>query len=111
MARATVDHDGTHSAPPNGDPFGAALPAPVVEVYLWPDNVDAWQVWCAVQTQWRTGVGGATGLDYAAVAAYLTECALHGEPRRQIFDGIRAAESAFLDALSQRRERQQQQQG
>jgi hypothetical protein len=29
--------------------------------------LDAWELYCACQTQWRTGFSGATGLDYASV--------------------------------------------
>lgn len=43
-------------------------------------------------------MGGATGLDYAGVRAYLDEQGLQGEERRDIFDGIRAAESATREA-------------
>lgn len=71
--------------------------------YLWPCNVVAWRAWCDVQTQWRTGgMGGATGLDYAGVRAHLDEIGLCGDERRQVYDGIRAAEYAHLEARAER---------
>ena len=32
------------------------------EAYLWPCNVQAWGVWCAVQSQWRAGMAGREGV-------------------------------------------------
>lgn len=72
--------------------------------YLWPENVRTWIVWNEVQTQWRTGMSGATGLDYAGVRAHLDEVGLEGDERRQVYDGIRAMERATLSALSALRE-------
>lgn len=71
--------------------------------YLWPCNVPAWEHWCALQTQWRVGMSGATGLDYAGVRAYLDECGLDGDERKTIFAGIRAAESGTLSGWAERR--------
>ena len=80
--------------------------APATDVYLWPCNVQAWQCWCDLQTQWRTGMAGATGLDYAAALAYLRDVAgLRGDERRQVFDCLRAAEHAVLDLWADQRER------
>lgn len=78
--------------------------------YLWPDNVLAWRCWQGVQTQWRVGMGGATGLDYAGVRAYLQLQPLRGSERRDIFVGIQACESAVLDVWAQQREREREQQ-
>jgi hypothetical protein len=76
------------------------------EAYLWPCNVQAWGVWCAVQSQWRAGVAGREGLDYAGVRAYLDEAALCGDERRAIFTGIQAAEQASLEAWAEQRRMQ-----
>ena len=72
--------------------------------YLWPENLDAWRHWCGVQTQWRVGVAGRTGLDYAAVCAYL---ALHepaAERQRDHLAGIQAAEWASLQVWADQRD-------
>lgn len=68
------------------------------EHYLWPCNVATWHHWLHLQTQWRTGAAGATGLDYAGVLAYLRECGLRGKKRKEAFECIRAAELATLQA-------------
>lgn len=77
-------------------------------VYLWPDNVVAWNCWQGVQTQWRVGMGGATGLDYAGVRAFLDEQQLAGDERREVFAGIQACERATLEVWAEQREREQQ---
>ena len=54
------------------------------------------QVFLAMQTQWRTGMAGATGLDYAALPAVLR---LTGLPRAQwpqVFDDLRDMEGEAL---------------
>jgi len=73
-------------------------------VYLWPDNVLAWSCWCGVQTQWRTGMAGATGLDYAGVRAYLDERQLSSKDRQACFAGIQACERATLDAWAEQKQ-------
>lgn len=79
-------------------------------LYLWPCNVLAWQCWSGVQTQWRVGAGGATGLDYAGVRADLDERGLTGEERRDAFNGIKACEAATLKAWAEQRDREADQQ-
>ncbi len=85
--------------------LAAAQPDERIE-YLWPCNVQAWAAWTGVQTQWRTGMGGATGLDYAGVRAYIE---LHLPRRRwaEVFDGVCACERATLDVWAERREREE----
>lgn len=53
----------------------------------------------ALGTQWRIGMGGATGLDYNAVPVVLR---LQGVPRSdwpQLFDDLRVMEGAALQAM------------
>lgn len=50
-------------------------------------------------------MGGPTGLDYAAVLAYLTEAGLQGAERADVFACIREAERALLRAMADRCER------
>lgn len=77
---------------------------PVRTLYLWPCNVQAWQCWQGVRTQWRTGMAGATGLDYAGVRAYLDLQGIEGDALRSIFAGIQACEAATLAAWAEQRE-------
>jgi hypothetical protein len=52
-------------------------------------------------------MGGATGLDYAAVRAYLDESGITGDERSVVFGGLRAAERAVLDVWADQRKQQQ----
>lgn len=68
-------------------------------VEVWPENLQAFQVFSALGTQWRIGMGGATGLDYNAVPTVLR---LQGVPRAewpQLFEDLRVMESAALQAM------------
>ena len=77
--------------------------------YLWPCNLGTWAAWCAVQTQWRHGPGGPTGLDYTAVRAWLDEQGHPAGPERaDTFAGICAAERATLEAWAEKRQRDEQ---
>lgn len=118
LARAIAE-DGQSDAPqpdPN-NPWTAHLQAlgafnreaHAKEVYLWPDNLPAWGAWQAVQTQWRVGMGGATGLDYTGVRAWLDEQGSAGPERRELFAGIQACERATLEVWAEAREREQNQ--
>lgn len=85
-------------------------PATDTTAYLWPENVLAWHCWCAVQTQWRTGMAGITGLDYAGVRAWLLDAVPSDEDRRDVWAGITACEHAVLECMAERREREEAQQ-
>ncbi len=80
----------------------ASAAQPEEIVYLWPCNVPAWNAWCDVQSQWRHGMGGPTGLCYASVLAHLGTLGLCPEDHRDIYAGIRAAELATLQARAER---------
>ena len=82
--------------------------------WLWPDNVAHWNAWVCVQTQWRYTSGGmgapvATGLDYAAVTAWLQAQGHH--PRRRgsrslpaALYAIAACEQGALQGMAQARQ-------
>lgn len=72
--------------------------------YLWPCNLPVWTVWCRAQTQWRVGMAGATGLDYAAVWSVIDR-ALPRRRRDEAFAAIQSMERAVLDVWAQQRER------
>ncbi|WP_292041438.1 DUF1799 domain-containing protein [Massilia sp. UBA6681] len=68
---------------------------------IWPENLQAYELFSALRTQWRVGMAGATGLDYNAVPTVLR---LQGVPRAdwsQLFEDIRVMESAALPAMRQ----------
>lgn len=48
--------------------FGLQLDeVPVEDVMIWDINWDTFRLFYDLHTQWRVGVGGATGLDYNAI--------------------------------------------
>ena len=54
------------------------------------------QVFMALQTQWRVGMNGATGLDYAALPAVLDLCAVRRKQRPDVFWALRVMEGEAL---------------
>lgn len=77
-----------------GPPFG-----------VWPDLMPPVNVFSAMQTQWRTGMAGATGLDYTALPAVMR---LMGMPRAdwpEAFDAIRVLEDEALNIFREERDK------
>lgn len=74
-------------------------------VCLWPENARAWGLWLRLQTQWRVGFDGKTGLDYAGVRACLDLCRIPRRLRARLFDLVHAMELAALGVWRDERER------
>ena len=72
---------------------------------LWPECVPVWRLWCALQTQWRVGFAGATGMDYPAALALIDRAFLRPRQRREAFDCIRGMERAALEAFAEARDK------
>lgn len=68
---------------------------------MWPENWPAWCTFCELESQWRTGMNGPTGLDYAPLFMRLDRLGLAPDEWEQRFADIRHIESA---ALTQMRE-------
>lgn len=71
--------------------------------WLWPQHVPALELWCAAQTQWRHGLGGPTGLDYAGVRASPTFEGMDGGERERAFADLCVMECAALAAWADQR--------
>lgn len=81
---------------------------PVQTEYLWPCNVAHWRMWQELGTQWRVGMSGATGMDYAGVRAHLEVAhGLRGKRLRKAWEAMRACEEGTLQAWAEERERQE----
>lgn len=72
---------------------------------LWPENWPVWCLWRDVETQWRTSMAGATGLDYAAVWP-LVEQRMHRRERKTAFWLLQAMEEATLHEWAEQRRRE-----
>lgn len=71
----------------------------IPEVDIWPENWEIFLIFTELSTQWRTGMGGATGLDYNAVR-WLFE--LHGvKDQKQALSDMRVMESAAINQMNQ----------
>ena len=70
-----------------------------VTVELWPDNVDTINVFRALDTQWRVGVNGPTGLDYAVLPAVLRLTAIPRKDWPDVFAGLRVCEGVALEQM------------
>lgn len=83
--------------------FGLRLDAPAPQLepfHLWPEHVPALVLWTAVQTQWRHGFDGPTGLDYAGVRVVMR----HQRAPRERFDELQIMERAALAEWASQRE-------
>jgi hypothetical protein len=73
--------------------------------YLWPCNARAFNVWQRIQTQWRTGMSGRTGLDWCAVDLYLSTLgSVRPKARAELWAGLRAMEGAALQAWAEQQD-------
>lgn len=71
------------------------------EIGVWPENwqsVGFFMDYC--RTQWRVGMGGATGLDYTAVLACLRTLRLPRAEFDSMFADVRTMEAAALGAMA-----------
>jgi hypothetical protein len=69
----------------------------VVEVL--PDVWPAYRLFGAMSTQWRTGMAGATGLDYAALPVTGDLLGMASEEIRSAFDDVRCMEGEALRVM------------
>lgn len=70
---------------------------------VWPENWDYVEMFLRVGTQWRTGMGGPTGLDYTAVLAVIDLYQV--EDRRAMFEALGVMEAAALSVWSEGRDK------
>lgn len=72
-------------------------------VEVWPENWPSWSLFCKVSTQWRIGMGGPSGLDYAAVYPLLDRAAKDPQEWDELFEDIQLLERTALDQMSENR--------
>lgn len=84
--------------------FGLQADAPLdveQEFALWPDCVEIFNFWAAVQTQWRIGdMRGATGLDYAGVESCMRMRRVPSRERDELLHWVQVMERAALKEWS-----------
>jgi hypothetical protein len=70
-------------------------------VEVLPDNWSAFVVMEAMGTQWRTGMGGPSGLDYAVVPAVMALVNVPKKARTQVFNDLRTMEAEALAVMAE----------
>ena len=71
---------------------------------VWPDNVRAVNAFIAMSTQWRVGMGGPIGLDYAALPTVLRIGSIPRSEWGEIFETIRVLEDVALLTMREQME-------
>jgi len=66
---------------------------------VWPDNWDAVGVFASMQTQWRIGPAGVTGLDYAGLEGVMRLSGVKKRDRQDVFECVRVMEAEALKAM------------
>ena len=69
------------------------------EIDVWPDNWSSVDFFLSVSTQWRTGMGGATGLDYSGVYAALKMQRIKKNRWQKLLDDLAVMEVEALKAM------------
>ena len=70
----------------------------VEPLYLWPENVEAWNFFQAVSTQWQVDFGLPIGLNYAGVEVARNAMGVKRKDWPKLFSAVQAMERATLSA-------------
>lgn len=71
------------------------------EISLWAINLDSYQVFNAMGTQWRHGMAGPTGLDYGVLPGVMDLIGIAPERRKEVFSDVRVLESEALATMAE----------
>ena len=72
------------------------------DVEVWPENWLAVRVFSLMSTQWRVGMGGVTGMDYAALPFVLKRSGCRRKKIDDTFWAVREMELEVLNIVSER---------
>ncbi|WP_346099943.1 DUF1799 domain-containing protein [Pseudomonas veronii] len=68
---------------------------------IWPDNWPAFRLFNALSTQWRTGPGGATGLDYSVVREVAILIGIKKQQIPELFPDLQVMEAEALAVMAE----------
>jgi hypothetical protein len=68
-------------------------------VEIWPDNVRAFNLFQGLWTQWHTGMGGATGLNYFVAYHRMDRMSLSPADYDQLDADLQVMEAAALQVM------------
>ena len=80
--------------------FGLTLDDIDEEVEVWPDNWQAFRLFNALGTQWRTGPVGATGLDYSVIREVSILIGIKKRQIPEIFPYLQIMEAEALAVMA-----------
>jgi hypothetical protein len=69
---------------------------------VWPENWPAFLFFRRGQTQWRSGRGGSTGLDYTTLLALMARMQLSDAEHDELFEDVQVLERAALESMNQK---------
>jgi hypothetical protein len=72
------------------------------ELHLWPENWPVWCLWRDLETQWRVGLQGPTGLDYPGAWTLIEQRIKRRRERREVFWLLQGMEEAILQEWRER---------
>ena len=72
------------------------------EFEVWPENWPAFSLFHNMQTQWRTGAAGPTGLDYAVLFTWVDRLKITAEEFEQFISDIQVMEFSALEAMNKK---------
>ena len=73
-------------------------------IEVWECNADAFYVFEGMTTQWRIGMAGATGLDYAAMPVVMDAVGVKGNRKKEVFASVRIMEQEALKTWAEERD-------
>lgn len=66
---------------------------------VWPIHFDVLQVFNSLNTQWRMGLKGRTGIDYSVLPVVMDLHEINPTERKQMFADLKVMETAALEQL------------
>jgi len=69
---------------------------------VWPENEPAIRLFTSLQTQWRVGMNGPSGLDYNVLFTRMERMKLTDQEHDWLFDDIRVIESEALSIINKK---------
>lgn len=79
--------------------FGLTVEEASPPVEIWPDNIEAVNLFMSISTQWRVGMNGATGLDYNVLYHKMDRMKLSAERYEELEQEIGVMEIAALEKM------------
>lgn len=82
--------------------FGLTLEEiPAEEILVWDINWNTFQLFNALTTQWRVGMGGATGLDYSVIPSVGKMLGLKNKQINEAFPYLQVMENEALITMGE----------